>query len=155
MTLTSKEGSLPTPPESLSSGDVMLRFDKVMPGDTSRGFVPYYHFRIVIASGRDVGHINFRVGDTEHVRVTAGHIGFVILEPFRGRGYALQACRAIAPFVRSFYDVVTITCDPDNHASRRTMEKLGASFVDEVAVPVHDPNYQRGSRSKRRYKWTP
>jgi hypothetical protein len=32
---------------------------------------------------------------------------------------------------------------------------LGAEFVDEVIVPAHDPHYQRGSRSKRRYKWTP
>jgi predicted acetyltransferase len=139
----------------LSFGEVTLRFDKIMPGDASRGFVPYYHFRILVAGGQDVGHVNFRVGDTEHVRVTAGHIGFTILEPFRGHGYALQACRAIAPFVRSIYDAVTITCDPDNHASRRTIERLGASFVDEVSVPPHDPHYQRGSRSKRRYRWIP
>jgi hypothetical protein len=30
---------------------------------------------------------NFRVGNTEHVRVCAGHIGFEILEAFRGQGY--------------------------------------------------------------------
>lgn len=45
--------------------------------------------------------------------------------------------------------------DPDNHASMRIIERLGASFVDEVAVPPHDPHYQRGSRSKRRYRWAP
>jgi predicted acetyltransferase len=67
----------------------------------------------------------------------------------------LQACHAIAPFVRSIYRSVTITCDPDNLASRRTIERLGAKFVDEVAVPPHDPHYQRGSRIKRRYRWTP
>jgi tagatose 1,6-diphosphate aldolase len=101
------------------------------------------------------GHINFRVGHTEHVRVSAGHIGFEITEPFRGRGYARQACQAIAPFVRSIYEWVTITCDPENPASRRTIEKLGAQFVDEVVVPVEDPHYQRGSRMKRRYQWKP
>jgi hypothetical protein len=37
----------------------------------------------------------------------------------------------------------------------RTIERLGASLIDEVAVPPHDPHYQRGSRSKRRYRWTP
>ncbi len=98
---------------------------------------------------------SFRVGDTEHVLVCTGHIGFEVLEPFQGQGYALRACRAIAPLVRSVYDGVTITCDPDNHASMRTIERLGARFVDEVAVPPHDPQYQRGSRSKRRYRWTP
>ena len=112
-----------------------------------------YHFRILAADDLDVGHINFRVGSTEHVRVCAGHIGFEIREQFPGHGYAFQACRAIAPFVRSVYDSVTITCDPDNQASRRTIERLGASFTDEVPVPEHDPHYQRGSRSKRRYRW--
>jgi predicted acetyltransferase len=123
-------------------------------GEPSRGFVPYYHFHILTADGLDVGHINFRVGDTEHVRICAGHIGFEIAEAFRGRGYVLQACRAMAPFVRSIYQTVTITCDPDNLASRRTIESLDAQFIDEIAVPVHDPHYQRGSRTKRRYRWT-
>lgn len=150
-----KRESLSVPPETLSFGEVSLRFVNVVPDEESRGFVPFYHFRILTVDGSEVGHINFRVGDTEHVRVCAGHIGFEILEPFRGRGYALQACRAIAPFVRSIYDAVTITCDPDNRASMRTIERLGASLIDEVAVPPHDPHYQRGSRSKRRYRWTP
>jgi predicted acetyltransferase len=155
MTLLSTKESLPLPPETLSSGEVLLRFAKIVPGEPSRGFVPFYHFRILTADGSEVGHINFRVGDKEHVRVSAGHIGFEILEPFRGHSYALQACRAIAPFVRSLYGAVTITCDPDNQPSRRTIERLGATFIDEVPIPAHDPHYQRGSRSKRRYKWTP
>ncbi|HTV61336.1 MAG TPA: GNAT family N-acetyltransferase [Verrucomicrobiae bacterium] len=143
------------PPETLSSGNVTLRFVKVVPGEPSRGLVPYYHFRILIADGTEVGHINFRIGDTEHVRVSAGHVGFEILEAFRGHRYAYQACRAIAPFVRSIYDAVIMTCDPDNQASVKTIERLGAKFTDVVPVPPHDPQYQRGSRFKRRYQWTP
>jgi predicted acetyltransferase len=155
MTPSPTSERLPTPPDTLSSGAVRLRFVRVVPGDPSRDFVPAYHFRILLSDGSDVGHINFRVGDTEHVRVCAGHIGFEILEPFRGHGYALQACRAIASFVRSFYGAMTITCDPDNLASIRTIERLGASFADEVPIPPHDPHFQRGSCSKRRYRWIP
>jgi predicted acetyltransferase len=103
----------------------------------------------------DVGHINFRVGDTEHLRVCAGHIGFEVVESCRGRGYALQACRAIASFVGSVSESGTITGDADNLASMRTIERLSARLVDEVAVTPHDPHYARGSRSKRRYRWTP
>jgi predicted acetyltransferase len=146
---------LPAPAETLSSCDVTLRFVKIMPGEPSRGLVPYYHFRILVGDGTDAGHINFRVGDTEHVRNSAGHIGFEIIEAFRGHRYAYQACRAIAPFIRSIYDVVIVTCDPDNQASVKTIERLGAKFTDVVPVPPHDPQYQRGSRFKRRYQWTP
>jgi tagatose 1,6-diphosphate aldolase len=153
MTTSPKIESFPNPPDTLSFSEVRLHFVRVVPGDPSRDFVPAYHFRILVADGSDVGHINFRVGDTDHVRICAGHIGFEILEPFRGHGYALKACRAIASFVRSFYDAVTITCDPGNLASIRTIELLGATFTDEVSVPPHDPHFQRGSRRKRRYKW--
>ena len=146
--------ALPIPPGLLSSGAVVLQFARIQPGDPSRGFVPSFHFRVLVA-GSDVGHINFRVGDTEHVRICAGHIGFEITESARGHGYALQACRALAPFVRSVYEAVTITCDPDNLASERTIQRLSAQFIDEVAVPADDPHYLRGSRSKRRYQWTP
>jgi tagatose 1,6-diphosphate aldolase len=147
--------AFPVPPADLSCDQVRLRFVSVVPGDPSRGLVPFYHFRILTAEGQDAGHINFKVGDTDHVRFCVGHIGFAVSEAFRGRGLAYQACRAIAPFVRSIYTTAIITSDPDNHASIRTIERLGASFVDEVDVPLHDPQYQRGSRRKKRYHWTP
>jgi predicted acetyltransferase len=155
MSTPRRDKSFAAPPETLFFGRVRLLFVRLVPGDPSRDFVPAYHFRILLAGDRDIGHINFRVGDTEHVRVSAGHIGFEICREHRGHGYAFEACCAVAPFVRSIYEAVTITCDPDNLASRRTIERLGARFVDEVAVPEHDPHYQRGSRTKRRYRWAP
>ena len=145
----------PDPPDNLVFGDVRLRYVRVVSGDPSRNLVPAYHFRILVKDGSEVGHINFRVCDSAHVRFCAGHIGFEILEPFRGHGYAHQACRAAALFIRLFYDAVTIMCDPDNLASIRTIELLGASFSDEVPVLPHDPHFQRGSRRKRRYVWMP
>jgi predicted acetyltransferase len=150
-----KVEELSVPPDNLRSPRVVLRFIRMVPGEASRGFVPYYHFRIVTTDDAEIGHINFRVGRTEHVRLCAGHIGFEVLESYRGHGYAWEACQAIAPFVRSIYESVIITCDPDNLPSIRTIERLGARFVDEVAVPPHDPHYLRGSRSKRRYEWRP
>jgi predicted acetyltransferase len=155
MTFSPTGEDLPAPPLTLAAGEVSLRFVRVVPGEPARGLVPFYHFRILAADGTDVGHINFRVGESEHVRVAAGHIGYQIGEAFRGHRYALQACRAIAPFVAAVYEAVLITCDPDNQPSRRTIERLGARFMDEVAVPPHDPQYQRGARYKRRYQWRP
>jgi hypothetical protein len=125
---------LPLPPAGLTSGDVSLAFVKIVPGDDAKGFAPAYHFRILVGN-HDAGHINFRVGESEHVRICAGHIGFEVSEAFRGHGYALQACQALAPFVRIVYPTVILTCDPENTASRRTIEKLSANFIDETRVP--------------------
>jgi len=149
------EVALPVPPETLSHGEVMLRFSRIVFGDAARGLVPYFHYRILIPVGMDAGHINFRVGDTEHVRRYVGHIGFEVSEWFRGNHFALKACLALAPFVRSVYKDVVVTCDPENLASRRTIESLGALFIEEVEVPPHDPHYASGARRKRRYAWIP
>ena len=146
---------LPIPSCALSYKEVTLQFCKAVLGQPSRELVPNFNFRILTADGSDVGHINFRIGRTQHVQLCAGHIGFEVAKPFRGHRYALQACLAIAPLVRCFYKAVIITCDPDNLASKKTIERLAVEFLDEVDVPTHDPHYQRGSRTKRRYQWTP
>jgi len=145
-------GEFPQPPPDLTFGDVRLRFDRLAEADIKRGFVPCYHFRI-FADGAEVGHVNFRIGDNEHIRLYAGHIGYEVLERFRGHGYAYKACLALAPFVRTFYQSVIITADPDNNPSLRTIQRLGAEFINEVPVPRNDPNF-RGSRAKRRFQWS-
>ncbi len=76
------EPTLPRPPENLALDSVTLHFSKIVPGDAARGFVRYYNYRIFV-DGSDVGHVNFRAGDTEHVRLCAGHIGFEIAAPYR------------------------------------------------------------------------
>jgi predicted acetyltransferase len=139
----------------LAHGDVELRFAKILPGDPPRGFVPAYHFLIVSPRGAELGHINFRIGKTPHLLNTAGHIGFSVHEEHRGHGYAYQACRALEPFTRRHYTAMVLTSDPNNQPSVRTIEKLGAEFLDEVDVPPHEPAYQRGERRKRRYRWVP
>lgn len=145
---------LPEPPEGLAFEDVNLFYVGVMPGDERRGLVPYYHHRILVESA-DVGHINFKVGDTDHVRLYAGHVGFEVKPVYRGHGYAEKACRALIPLMTQHYEDVILTADPTNLASLRTIERLGASFENELPVPETDPQFLRGARTKRRYRWSP
>jgi predicted acetyltransferase len=141
-------------PSDLESGPVVLSFEKIVTPESDGELVPFYHFKITCRDGTIVGHINFRVGDTRHIRLCAGHIGFEILPQHRRHSYSLHACRALAPFIRKHYERVILTVDPDNVASTRTIEKLGARFVDEIEVPPDDPSYAGGARRKRRYEWT-
>jgi hypothetical protein len=143
---------LPEPPDGLTFEDVSLFYVGVMPGDEARGLVPYYHHRILVDAA-DVGHINFKVGDSDHVRLYAGHIGFHVKPVYRGHGFAGKACRALVPLVSRHYQDVILTADPDNLASVRTIEGLGARFLDEVPVPLDDPQHSSGSLTKRRYRW--
>ena len=143
------------PPQSIEFEDIRVTFSSETHGDSSLGFVPGYHFRILNSEGSDVGHVNVRIGDTEHVRLAAGHIGFQITEEHRGNRYASKACLALASWISAFNDRILITADPDNLASIRTVLRIGGMFLDEVDVPKGDPHYLRGSHRKRRYLWNP
>lgn len=145
---------VPRPPSRLDCAPVVLRLGEFVEGDPVRGFVPYYYFRIEVA-GVEVGHINLRVGESEHLAQVAGHVGYEIRPEHRGHRYAGLACRALAPFARQIRSELILTADPDNLASLRTIEGLGAVFLDEVPVPAHEPAYHRGSLRKRRYLWRP
>jgi len=48
-----------------------------------------------------------------------------------------------------------ITCDPQNVASVRTCERLGATLIGIFDVPEDHPMYQKGRRRVSRYEWRP
>ena len=141
------------PPGTIYGENIRLQFSHRSPGNPAHSLVPTYHLRIVDLQNTDVGHINLRIGDTPHILQVVGHIGYEIIPPQRGHGYAEKACRAIAPFAAKFYHDVIITAAPDNLVSLHIIEKLGARFLDEIVVPKHDPTYANGDRRKRRYCW--
>ena len=132
-----------------------LRYEKIVAGNEALGLVPFYHFKIVNHDHTVIGHINFRVGETSHIQLVAGHIGYEILSMYRGNSYSLDACLLLAPFIRRHYHQVRITVDPENYASISIIKKLGAEFLDEVDVPENDPAYKSGARRKMRFNWTP
>ena len=143
------------PPNDLEAGPVRLRFDRVVEGDSACGLVPYYHFKVLDRTNTVVGHINLRIGDTTHVLMCAGHVGYEIIPEFRGQSYSYFACQALVPVIDVHYEQVIITVEIDNIASRRTIERLGAEFIDTVDVPADDPAYAGGARRKRRFAWCP
>lgn len=139
---------------ALHEGGVSLRFTEVVL-PRKRGLSPYYHFRIY-SGPQDVGHLNLRVGESEHLQRVVGHIGFGIRKRFRGHRFAHLACLALGPFVRMVMREVILTCDPANHASRRILERLvGGERGETVRVPREDPHYRRGARTKLRFRWVP
>ncbi len=142
-------------PQEFFYEDITVVFDSLIDGDPAKGFMPAYHYRIIDSNSNDVGHTNFRIGDSEHIRKAAGHIGFEVKAEYRGHRFAKKACLALAPWVRELSETVIITADPDNLPSIKTIEAIGALFDDEVSVPPNDPHYKRGSRLKRRYLWKP
>jgi tagatose 1,6-diphosphate aldolase len=140
-------------PGELIDDDLELVLAYRFGGNPERGFVPSYEFHMQrVGQNRRIGGLSLRVGDTEHI-IYVGHIGYGVAKPYRGHHYAARATRLVLPLARAHgMTEVWITTDPDNWASRRTCEILGAQYVETVEVPPGDSLYGRGDRFKRRYR---
>lgn len=124
--------------------------------DPSQGIVPAYHFWMEVESSGLVGvagAVALRIGSSKDLRMYYGHVGYHVYPPFRGRHYAERAVRLLLPLARSHgIDPLWITTNPENQASRRTCERLGAELAEIVPVPRRHPLYLRGDHAKCRYR---
>ena len=122
-------------PEDLRDEELQLELSSF--GTDPNHKVPTYYFRMVYAStGEELGHIRLRVHSNRHVELYAGHVGYEVYEPHRGHRYASRSIvllRLLA--LEHGINPLWITCSPDNAASRRTLEIVGAQFIEIVDVP--------------------
>lgn len=140
--------------EEIRGGEFRLVLIEKLGEDRIHGWVPSYRFEIWPLDGRtEMGTIDIRIGESENI-FYAGHIGYRIHEPFRGRHYAEKACRLIVRIARAHgMRQVVITCNPDNLASKRTIERLGARLEGIVDIPPGNEMYKYGDRQKCRFIW--
>lgn len=103
----------------------------------------------LVHEGRILGVANLRHRLTEHLRRFGGHVGFSVRPAERCRGHATRLLEGVKEYVRGNLEIdrLLVTCDPENVASARVIEKCGGVFKDETFnEPVE--------RSVRRY-WIP
>lgn len=141
--------------DALSDGEIVLRLQKEAPADPCRSWVRSRHYGIVLErSDTVVGEIDIRLGYTLDLVRYGGNIGYGVDEHYRGHHYAGKACKLAKSIARECgMDVLWITCNPDNWASRRTCEWIGATLVEVVDLPSDNDQYLEGQRQKCRYRW--
>lgn len=99
-----------------------------------RGFVPATLYFLRGTGGRLLGAIHFRHFLNERLRANGGHIGYGVRPSERKKGYAQIMLRFLLDEPRDYrVPRVLITCDDDNVASLRTIEKGGGVLDDKVA----------------------
>ena len=96
--------------------------------------VPRREFDLAVVlreTGRVIGGARVSVDAN---RPATGDIGYTFNPRFWGRGYATEAARALVAF--GFRDLrlhrIYATCDPDNRASARVMEKIGMLYEGRI-----------------------
>ena len=124
------------------------------PPDPTKSYAPMYRFEMYSSAlAQAMGIIDLRVGHTRYLERYVGHIGYRVEPEHRGHHYAARSCRLLFPLARLHgLNPLWITCDPDNLASRRTCELIGASLVGIVKVPHHTELYRLGQCWKCRYR---
>jgi tagatose 1,6-diphosphate aldolase len=130
---------------------------RYMPGP-KESRVPQYQFWMRLREAFNppvviAGAIGLRIGDNEDLRLHLGHVGYNVYPAAQGHHYAARACKLLFPLARKHgMRELWITCNPENTASRRTCQHLGAAFVGTVPLPKNHLLYQRGERHKCRYR---
>ena len=104
-------------------------------------------FLVAEVDGELVGRVSVRHELNDFLAAVGGHIGYAVRPAYRRRGYATEMLRQSLALARSVgVESALVTCDDDNEASARTIERCGGVLQDVVPV--------EGGGSKRRY-WVP
>ena len=86
------------------------------------------------------GTLSLRIGHDADLLRHWGHVGYGVFPPARGWRYAERGVRLVMPLAkRHGLRELWITTNPDNLASRRTCERLGATLAETVDVPADHP----------------
>lgn len=138
----------------LTDGDIDLRISKKAEPNQEKGYVPAYIFKITMHGKEEpVGAVDLRVGSNSNTHY-GGNIGYAIDKQYRGNGYAAKACKIVRQVAQAHgMQRLIITCNPDNIASRKTCENVGAELIEIVDLPPDNEMYKLGARQKCRYEW--
>lgn len=105
-------------------------------------------FNIVLKDNTVIGNCDIRLGNSNELYY-AGNIGYSIRENYRGNNYAYYASLILIDIGKKYgLNKLYITCSPDNIASFKTIEKLGATFIERCDVPSNHWLYRRGEKVK-------
>ena len=107
----------------------------------------------IYEKGKDdrVGYCDLRIGHSAYLYYY-GNIGYRIRQQYQGNCYAYRAVRMLLEVAKKLnMDYLIITVSPENVASIKTIEKVGADYIKTVKVPIWHPLYH-SERVKRIYR---
>jgi predicted acetyltransferase len=138
----------------LTDGEIDLMLQSKTPQDENTGYVPAYKYAIALHNSTDkIGSISIRIGSNEKLEY-GGHIGYSINKACRGNHYAGKACSLIkqVALAHGMYRLVT-SCNPNNIASRKTCEYIGAKLLGIYEIPSDFELYRQGERYACKFEW--
>lgn len=135
--------------------EIILSYNGYEEPSEMTSWVKDVHFSICFKRTRQkIGECDLRLGMNEEIYY-AGQVGYRIYLPYRGHGYAYEACRLLFSVAKNNYEMkeLLITCSPENVASCKTLERLNGKYIEKVDVPENHWLYARGETIKLIYRF--
>ncbi len=99
------------------------------------GWVPATTYWLIDDAGEFVAHVNIRHELNDGFKIRGGHIGYAVRPSARRKGYGSKMLELALEKAREMgLEKVLVTCDDDNLASIKIIEKNGGIFQDVVMV---------------------
>lgn len=134
---------------NLKDEEITIKLFKVMPPVPSKGYFPAYKYNIYLNKDNSlVGFIDLRIGYNENV-FYGGHIGYGIDKLYRGNAYAKKASKLLLEVAKKHQmDILFISADVNNIASRKTIENLDFETLGVFSLPPYNEMYLLGDKKK-------
>ena len=121
--------------------ETVAAFVRWSDGEPPKGWVPSTT-SFLVDEGRILGVSNLRHWLTPHLLEQGGHVGYSVRRSERNRGHATRLLRNAARKARRLgVERLLVTCDADNIASARVIERCGGDLENEV--PTDDAPIRR------------
>lgn len=135
----------------MESNELLLKIIEKNSGDNT--VLPFYYFDIIRKEDNvSVSKISARIGENFHSYFN-GNIGYEVFEQYRGNSIAYEACTIILEIFRAHnMKYVYLTCNKNNIASYKTIERLGAELLEVCNAPREYFAWYEGMDLQRIYK---
>ena len=141
----------------LTDSEIDLKVIHLYDGRGKMGDSPMYGFFIFLHNTNTrIGEVSFRFVNTNRVENYDGNIGYGVEKSYRGNHYAEKACRilrelALEHGLKQLY----FTCAPDNTASVKTCQRLGAMDLGLINLPDEFRELEEIPEKRyRRFAWS-
>ncbi|MEI6171083.1 MAG: GNAT family N-acetyltransferase [bacterium] len=115
-----------------TDAETVTVFARWSEGEPPEGWVPSTT-SFLVDEGRILGVSNLRHWLTPHLLDHGGHVGYSVRPSERNRGHATRLLRDAARRARCLgIERLLVTCDANNAASARVIEKCGGILENEV-----------------------